>query len=116
MKVRVALMVLLSTTLFAAKCVPEPDTPEPRPEPTTPEPPGPTPPPPEPDPDPPAPDEPTCAAACEKQRDLGCPISEDSPEGDPCEERCEASFRVGIPGYGWNLAALTAATTCEATK
>lgn len=75
---------------------------------------------PEPVPEPPEPPEPsepsdvepTCATACEKQRELGCVLGDPTPEGTSCEEVCQNSEQSGILDLAWDVEGLTEATTC----
>ncbi len=53
----------------------------------------------------------TCAAACERQRALGCPGGQASPGGASCEEVC---LNVQDSVIGWDLGCRARATSCEA--
>lgn len=71
-----------------------------------------------PPPTPPAPDADastpaTCADACARLRQLGCPAGQTTPKGAPCEEVCENVTSSGL--IVWDLDCIARGVTCGST-
>ena len=68
--------------------------------------------PPKPPDPPPTPNGATCATACDRLRQLGCPEAKPTPEGGTCEAVCENVQSSGI--IAWDLTCRTNAPSCAA--
>jgi len=58
----------------------------------------------------PAPGPATCAAACDRWRQLGCIEAAHTPDGTPCEDVCSRWERY------WDLSCMSSVATCEAIE
>ena len=54
----------------------------------------------------------SCATACERLVELGCPAAEPTPKGASCEEVCLNAERSGLALWGVNC--ITSAPDCAA--
>jgi hypothetical protein len=59
----------------------------------------------------PIPGAPSCATACARLEELGCPAAKPTPAGGSCVRVCENIEDSGIIRYG--VACVTTATTCD---
>lgn len=55
----------------------------------------------------------TCADACARLQQLGCPAGQPTPRGAPCVEVCENVQQSGV--ISWDLSCIARAVTCGAT-
>lgn len=58
---------------------------------------------------------PTCAGACARMRDLGCPLGNKTPRGATCEEVCK-NVQENNAGAGFDVRCLSTARSCAATS